>query len=459
MAFPQNFRWGAATSSYQIEGGGLSDGRGECIWHRFSHTPGKVHNGDTGVIACDHIHRYAQDVQLMRQLGLDSYRFSVSWPRVLPAGTGQINQQGLDFYNRLVDSLLEAEITPFLTLYHWDLPQALQDKGGWENSMSVDWFAEYADLVSRTLGDRVKHWITHNEPFVVSMVGNLVGRHAPGKQDPITAYTVAHHLLLSHGAAVPIIRHNSAGAEVGITLDQTYSMPYRPDNHGDQQAARRFANYHNEWFLEPVFRGTYPADMVRFLQKEGVLANINLDDIQKAQVPIDFLGINYYTRNILRSSEVNGLFGMDFVKNEGAEHTAMGWEVYPDGLLHTLVYLHNAYYPAKIYITENGASYADPAPSNDLVDDPQRKAYFVKHIDAMRQAVELGVPVAGYFAWSLMDNFEWGEGYNKRFGLYYVDFATQQRYIKSSALYYRDRITKERADALASHTLQTQHSV
>lgn len=448
MTFPKDFMWGVATSSYQIEGGGLDYGRGECIWHRFSHTPGKVHNGDTGMVACDHLHRYKDDIQLMKQLGVDSYRFSISWPRVLPTGIMQINEQGLDFYNRLVDDLLEADITPLLTLYHWDLPQALQDKGGWENPDSVAWFVDYTELISKTLGDRVKHWLTFNEPFVVSMVGNLMGNHAPGKQNPVAAYTVAHHLMLAHGAAVPVVRQNSADAEVGITLDMTYSMPFRPDNYADQQAARRFANFHNEWFLEPVFRGTYPSDMVQLLEQQGVLKNINIDDIHKAKVPMDFLGVNYYTRNLLRDNQANELLGLDFMKSEGAEHTALDWEVYPDGLLHTLIYLHNAYYPTKFYITENGSSYDDPQPQNGVVHDPQRQAYLMKHIDAISQAIALGVPVAGYFAWSFMDNFEWAEGYAKRFGLYYVDFETQQRYIKSSGLYYRDRIAQERANAV-----------
>jgi beta-glucosidase len=442
MAFPKSFAWGTATSSYQIEGGGLDYGRGESIWDRFSRTPGKVVNGDTGDVACDHIHRYAEDIALMRELGVNSYRFSVAWPRVLPTGTGTVNEQGLDFYSRVVDELLKAGITPHVTLYHWDLPQALQDRGGWENPASVEWFAEYTDLVSGVLGDRVKNWITFNEPFVSSMVSNLMGVHAPGKRDPLAAYTVAHHLLLSHGAGVPIIRRNSADAEVGITLDQTYSFP-KTDRHEDRMAARRFAAFHNDWFLDPVFRGVYPADLVKLLEPHGVFANINLSDIAKAQVPIDFLGINYYTRNIISHDESQPILKIGYGKTEGAEHTAMNWEVYPDGLLHTLLYLHNAYNPPKIYITENGCAYDDPEPSNGVVDDPKRKAYLQLHVDAVGKAIELGVPVGGYFAWSLLDNFEWAEGYAKRFGIVHVDFATQKRTPKASALYYRDRIAQE----------------
>jgi beta-glucosidase len=441
MSFPKDFVWGTATSSYQIEGGGLDYGRGECIWHRFSHTEGKVYNGDTGIIACDHINRYPEDVKLMRDLGVNAYRFSTSWPRVLPEGVGRVNEQGMDFYNHLVDLLLEAGITPYVTLYHWDLPQAIQDRGGWENPDSVKWFADYADWMSRALGDRVKHWITHNEPYVVSMVGNKDGRHAPGKQDPIAAYTVAHHVLLSHGAAVPIIRANSANAEVGITLDQTYSFP-RSNNHEDRMAARRFAAYHNDWFLGPVFRGVYPADLVKRLEPQGVFANINLDEIKGTHVPIDFLGINYYTRNIISAGHDDPLLDIAYGRTEGAEHTAMGWEVYPEGLLHTLLYLHNAYNLPKIFITENGCAYDDPEPDDGIVHDPKRKEYYRLHLEAVGKAIDLGVPVAGYFAWSFMDNFEWAEGYEKRFGIYHVDFETQLRTPKESALFYKDWIAQ-----------------
>ncbi|MEL6407837.1 MAG: GH1 family beta-glucosidase [Chloroflexota bacterium] len=408
------------------------------MWHRFSHTEGNVRNGDTGDVACDHIHRYPEDVKLMQNMGVDAYRLSTAWARVLPDGVGAVNEQGLDFYNQLVDTLLEAGITPYITLYHWDLPQALQDKGGWENPDSIQWFADYADLMTRVLGDRVKNWITHNEPFVVSMVGNLQGRHAPGKQDPVAAYTVAHHVLRTHGAAMPVIRNNSVDAEVGITLDQTYSTSLST-RHEDRLAARRFASWHNEWFLEPVFRGTYPADLVAYLEPHGVFECINLDDIAEACVPIDFLGINYYTRNII-SHQDDGWLNFTANKNEAAEYTLMDWEVYPDGLLHTLAYLHNAYYPPKIFITENGCAYIDPEPIDGTVDDVKRVSYYEQHLAAIEQAIDLGVPVAGYFAWSFMDNFEWGFGYDQRFGLHYVNFDTLERTPKASALYYRDKI-------------------
>jgi beta-glucosidase len=273
------------------------------------------------------------------------------------------------------------------------------------------------------------------------MVGNKDGRHAPGKQDPLAAYTVAHHVLLSHGAVAPIIRENSVGAEVGITLDQTYSFP-GSNSHEDRMAARRFAAYHNDWFLDPVFRGTYPSDLVQFLEPKGVLANIDLDAIKAALVPIDFLGINYYTRNIISAGNRDPLLEIVYSKMEGAEHTGMGWEVYPDGLLHTLLHLHNAYNPPKIFITENGCAYDDPEPTNAVVHDPKRKEYYRLHLDAVSKAIDLGVPVGGYFAWSFMDNFEWAEGYAKRFGIYHVDFETQVRTPKDSALFYKEMITK-----------------
>jgi len=444
MSFPKDFVWGTATSSYQVEGSTLDYGRGECIWYRFSHTAGNVSEGHTGDIACDHLHRYPEDIKLMTQLGVDAYRLSIAWARVLPSGIGAINEQGLAFYDELIDALLEANIRPYVTLYHWDLPQALQDTGGWENPDSVQWFVDYADLISRTLGDRVKHWITHNEPYVVSMVGNLFGSHAPGKHDATAAYTVAHHLLLSHGAAVPVIRSNIPDdGEVGITLDQTYSMP-KTSSHEDRLAARRFASWHNDWFLEPIFRGTYPADTVKYIEPTGVLENIDLSEIAKANVPIDFLGVNYYTRHIISHWE-DGFLDLGYHKNDSAEHTQMDWEVYPDGLFQTLVYIQNAYYPPKIYITENGCAYEDPLPTDNVVDDPKRVEYVRSHIDSVEKAIAVGVPVAGYFAWSLLDNFEWAFGYERRFGLHYVDFDTLQRTPKASALYYRDRIAREKA--------------
>lgn len=440
MSFPDDFLWGAATSSYQIEGAALEDGRGECIWTRFSHTPGNTFNGDTGDVACDHYHRYRQDVALMASLGLQAYRFSISWPRVIPQGTGATNPAGLDFYDRLVDELLAHGIQPFITLYHWDLPQALQDRGGWENPDSIAWFVDYAALMAQRLGDRVRHWITHNEPWVVAFIGHYFGRHAPGKRDLIAAYRVAHHILLSHGAAVPAIRQLAPGVQAGITLDLVDIQP-ASDSPDDIAAAHREDGFKNRWFLDAIFKGRYPNDIVSHLG--GTLEGLDLAAIQRAAVPIDFLGVNYYSRNVITASP-HGLFNSQTVPMDGKPHTAMGWEVYPEGLRNVLVRVTREYAPPAIYVTENGAAYDDPLPADGVVEDPLRQAYLAAHCQACAEAIAQGAPLRGYFAWSLMDNFEWAEGYRMRFGLVYVDFATLERIPKRSALFYRDWIAAQR---------------
>ncbi|HLV33561.1 MAG TPA: GH1 family beta-glucosidase [Spirillospora sp.] len=439
MDFPEHFLWGAATASYQIEGGGLQEGRGECIWHRFSHTPGKVLNGDTGDVACDHLHRYREDVALMAELGLDAYRFSISWPRVLPAGTGATNAAGLDFYDRLVDALLEVNIRPFVTLYHWDLPQALQDQGGWENPASVQWFADYTGLMAQRLGDRVKDWITINEPWVIAFLGNFTGEHAPGKQDLRAAYQVAHHLLLAHAAAIPVIRAAVPDARAGITLNVNY-IDAATDSEADQQAARRQDGYVARWFLDPLYRGQYPQDMVDWLG--DTLSGIDLAAVSAATVPTDFLGINYYTRNTVAHAD-EGPFQTKMITHAGSLYTEMGWEVYPDGLRRLLIRLHEDYAPGAIYITENGAAFEDPPPANGVIEDPLRVAYLEAHFEAASQAIAAGVPLKGYFVWSLLDNFEWAYGYSKRFGIIYVDYETQRRVLKRSALYLQRVIRGE----------------
>ncbi len=437
MAFPKNFLWGTATSSYQIEGASLEEGRGECIWHRFSHTPGKVNNGEHGDVACNHYYTYKEDVALMKSLGVKAYRFSVAWPRVLPEGTGQLNEPGLDFYSRLVDELLTADIRPFVTLYHWDLPQALQDKGGWANRDSVQWFADYTALMAEVLGDRVTDWITFNEPWVVAFVGNFYGRHAPGLRDLPTAYKVAHHELLSHGKAVPIIRELVPNANVGITMDYSHPEP-ASDDPKDHAAAERFHAYHNQWFYEPVFKGTYPAHLLPVI--ENALEGIDVNEVSEASVPIDFLGVNYYSRSLSAWDENSQPIQHKTMYEEGRERTMMGWEVYPDGLRQALLRITHDYQPKTIYITENGSSFQDPPPTDGIVEDPRRVAFLESHLNALSQAIDEGAPVAGYFAWSLMDNFEWAEGYAKRFGLYYVDFETQTRTPKRSAHVYREWI-------------------
>ena len=436
--FPQDFVWGAATAAYQIEGGVNEDGRGASIWDTFSHTPGKTDNGDTGDIACDHYHRWQDDVQLMQELGLQAYRLSIAWPRVFPQGWGQVNERGLDFYDRLVDALLEANITSFVTLYHWDLPQALQDRGGWVNRDTVDAFATYADAVSRRLGDRVKQWITHNEPWVVSFIGNYQGRHAPGIQDLPTALHVSHHLLLSHGRAVPILRANSANAQVGITLNLA---PARADSDtpDDHQAATRADGYQNRWFLDPLYGRGYPADMLELYGDQ--FPAVSAADLQEIAAPIDFLGINYYFPAFVRAGTDATPLGFASLQRDelvaaGYELTEMGWPVVADGLSELLMRVHHDYAPPAIYITENGAAFADQAVDGS-VNDPRRVAYLHDHFRAAQQTIDAGVPLRGYFVWSLMDNFEWGLGYSKRFGIVYVDYTTQQRIPKTSARWYQ----------------------
>lgn len=438
MAFPKDFVWGAATSSYQIEGAALEDGRGECIWTRFSHTPGKVHANHNGDVACDHYHRYAEDIQIMKNIGLRGYRFSVSWPRILPQGIGEINPLGLDFYDRLVDALLENHITPYLTLYHWDLPQALQDRGGWTNSAIVEWFTNYAQIMAKRLGDRVKYWATHNESEVIAFLGHVTGEHAPGIQDENTGFKAIHQLLLSHGAAVSVIRQYVPDAKVGIVTAQAHRSP-ASDSPEDRAACELVVTASRHWYLDPLFKGCYPTEVIDVLGER--LAGINLDEVSKAQQPLDFLGVNYYFRHIIRATDnLNAPF--EVIPPEGPI-TAMGWEIYPQGMTQVLLDLNERYQPQSVYIMENGAAFDDLAPDNGVVEDPQRVDYLKQHIDAVEQAIVSGVPVKGYFVWSLLDNFEWAHGYDKRFGIVRVDFSTQARTLKRSALFYRDWITSQ----------------
>jgi len=435
LRFPEGFIWGAATSAYQIEGGVTEGGRGPSIWDTFCRSEGKVFQGHTGDVACDHYHRYAEDVELMRTLGLHAYRFSIAWPRILPEGRGEVNPEGLDFYDRLVDALLAAGIQPFATLYHWDLPQALQDAGGWVSRDTVGAFCEYADAVSRRLGDRVKNWITHNEPWVVAFAGHAWGWHAPGLQDMATALQVAHHLLLSHGEAVPILRENGgAGTQVGITLNLAPVHPASPAAE-DVAAARRRDGYLNRWFLDPLFKGTYPEDMLAFYGQLAPL--VQPGDMARIAAPLDFLGVNYYTRNVVRDDPESPEVQSRLVMPEGAEVTEMGWEVYPQGLYELLMRLRDDYRPPAIYITENGAAFPDEATPDGRVFDPRRIAYLDGHLRQVHRAIREGVPLKGYFVWSLLDNFEWSHGYSKRFGLVYVFYPTQQRIVKESGYWYR----------------------
>ncbi len=450
FTFPPAFLWGAAAASYQVEGAWNEDGKGESIWDRFSHIPGKIKNGDTGDVACDHYHRWAEDVRLMQSLGLKAYRLSISWPRVLPSGRGSVNQAGLDFYSRLVDSLLEAGIKPFVTLYHWDLPQALQDEGGWTVRSTPQAFVEYTDLITRRLGDRVKHWITQNEPSVAAFNGNWKGEHAPGLQDPAAALAASHHLLLSHGWAVPVIRQNSPGAEVGLSSNVNWATPASPSQ-ADYEAFRQNNGMWVRWFLDPLYGRGYPADRVadakanRFLPPEG-MTFVQDGDLKAIAAPTDFLGLNYYTRFSVRSlaipEEQNQPRSVIQASHNGSDWTEMDWEVYPEGLFRVLTWLYFDYQPAKIYITENGASYSDGPSADGRIHDERRIRYLASHFEAAQRAMQAGVPLAGYFVWSLMDNFEWGHGFSQRFGLVWVDFKTQERILKDSARWYQKVISE-----------------
>jgi beta-glucosidase len=436
-SFPSDFVWGAATASYQIEGAVHEDGRGESVWDRFCATPGKVRGSDTGDVACDFYHRYRDDVKLMKELGLDAFRFSIAWPRVLPQGRGAVNQAGLDFYDRLVDELLANGIEPFATLFHWDSPQALEDEGGWRARATAEAFVEYTDVVASRLGDRVHHWITHNEPWVYAWVGHAWGLHAPGGTSEADAVAVAHHLLLSHGWAVEAIRRASPDARVGITLNLAQIYP-ATDTPEDEAAAYRRDGQDNRWFLDPIFRGSYPADLLE--RNELVAPHVRDGDLDAASAPLDFLGINNYSRFVVAA----GTDGPRNVGNPDAQHTDMGWEVYPDGLHDVLVRVARDYQPAAIYITENGAAFPDVRVHDGAVHDVERTAFLESYIGAVGRAISGGAPVKGYFVWSLLDNFEWGFGYSKRFGIVYVDFPTLERAPKDSFYWYRDLIASGR---------------
>jgi len=436
LRFPDGFLWGAATASYQIEGSPLADGAGASIWHRFSHTPGTTHNGDTGDVACDHYRRWQEDVALMREMGLKAYRFSISWPRVLPEGKGTVNPAGLDFYDRLVDALLEAGIEPMITLYHWDLPGALQDLGGWANREIVNWFGDYTQVVAQRLGDRVRLWATLNEPWVFTFLGYVQGYHAPGMRDLWAGLRAVHHALLAHGEAVARMRAIlPEQVRVGIVLNLAPQHP-ATDSEEDKAAAERVHAMNNALFVEPLVKGTYPAlaeQMVGFAWPK-----IQSGDMERIAQPIDFIGVNYYSRGIVKHAE-HGYLQAEGVGNEGAQYTDMGWEVYPDGLYEILQWVHSEAPQLSLYVTENGAAFRDEL-QDGRVADGQRLEYLRQHFTQAHRAIQDGVPLKGYFVWSLMDNFEWAYGYSKRFGIVYVDYATQRRIWKDSARWYQQVI-------------------
>ena len=441
QVLPEGFVWGVAGSAYQVEGAVAEDGRGESIWDRFSATPGRIVNGDTGVVACDSYHRFGDDVQLMHELGIGAYRFSISWPRILPAGRGDVNPAGLDFYDRMVDRLLADGIEPYVTLYHWDLPQALEDRGGWPSRDTVEAFVEFTEVVVSRLGDRVTNWITQNEPWVVSWLGYGLGVHAPGRTSDADALAAAHHVLLAHGRAAKVLRREAPGAQIGVTVD-LYPVYPLTDSDADIAAARLMDGSRNRWFLEPLLGLGYPSDMLGHYERN--LPQIEDGDMRTIAAPLDFLGVNYYSRAVVRAGEDPAVpVAVDL---DGVERTDMGWEVYPHGLTDLLVRLHRDYELPGVYITENGAAYPD-ARNNGTVADPRRISYLERHVASLTDAISAGVPVRGYFLWSLLDNFEWAFGYSKRFGIVYVDFETLERVPKDSFRWYRDFLAAQRAAA------------
>ncbi len=445
--FPDDFVWGAATSAFQIEGAVHADGRGESIWDRFCATPGKIIDGSDANVACDHYRRFPEDIELLRWLGVRSYRFSIGWTRILPGGRGQPNEAGLDFYDRLVDRLLACGIDPFVTLNHWDMPQALQDAGGWPARETVHAFVAYAEAVVRRLGDRVQRWCTHNEPWCVSTLGYGNGEHAPGEQHWPRALAAAHHLLLSHGMAVGAMRALAPRAQLGIVLNLTPGEPASPSR-ADREATRAFDGTFNRWFLDPLYGRGYPPDVIADHLAAGHLADsllpfVREGDLHAIATPTDYLGVNYYSRAVLRA-RVPEAENQPATVVASADRTDMGWEVYPDGLFDTLRRVHKDYAPRQIYVTENGAAYASAPDGDGRIRDVERQRYLWTHFEAVHRAIAEGVPVAGFYVWSLLDNFEWAQGYAKRFGIFWVDYETQARVAKDSAHMCR-RIISENA--------------
>ncbi len=437
--FPAGFLWGTATAAYQIEGAINEGGRGPSVWDDFSHTPGKVAGGDTGDIACDHYHRFPEDIGIMNELGLNAYRASVSWSRVMPDGKGRVNQAGLDFYQRLVDSLLKAGITPLLTVFHWDLPSRLQELGGWANRDLVEYFRDYAGLLFETLGDRVPLWVTLNEPAVHITLGHIQGEHAPGLSDWKIAMQSAHHLLLAHGAAVEAFRNSRRPGAIGLTHVLNYYVPASAEP-ADQAAAARMDGLWNRWYLDAILRGEYPSDFWALLERHGLAPTVLPGDLERIRQPLDHLGINYYYREqIAADPNVKILEASPLRPNPPL--TAMGWEIYPDGLYEALTRIKRDYGSLPLYITESGVAFNDRLEAG-AVRDPERIAYLDRHFEQAARAIAAGVDLRGYFIWSLLDNFEWACGFSKRFGLVYVDYPTQARIIKESGRWLRDCLRK-----------------
>ncbi len=446
--FPDDFVWGSATASYQIEGAVTEGGRGPSVWDTFTHTPGTISDGTNGDVAVDHFHRFADDVQLMTDIGFDAYRFSIAWSRIQPEGTGAGNTAGLGFYRELIEKQLEQGITPWVTLYHWDLPQALEDAGGWLNRDTALRFADYSQIVAENLGDLVTDWITLNEPWCSSFLGYANGHHAPGKQLGSRSAHAAHHLLLGHGLAVDRIREAVPEGRVGITLN-LYSIRAASESAADQDAARRIDGLSNRLFLDPMLTGEYPADVLDDLGETSWFEeHAGPDDLSLISTPIDFMGINYYSRHTVRagapSDQVSAYPGSEFVEfvDTGADRTQMGWEIHPDGLVDVVRASHRLAPELPIYITENGSAYEDVVGADGTVNDPERLKYLQQHIAACQEAIAEGLPLKGYFAWSLMDNFEWAWGFSRRFGLVHVNYDNLERTLKASGRWLTEFLSR-----------------
>ena len=439
LAFPNGFKWGAATASYQIEGAWQADGKGESIWDRFSHTPGKVKNGDTGDVACDSYHRYPEDIAMLKEMGLGSYRFSLSWPRIQATGRGAANRAGLDYYARLIDALLEAGIRPFPTLYHWDLPQALEDEGGWPNRDLAGRFAEYAEIVVRALGDRCKSWMIFNEPNIFTTMGYLIGIHAPGRREPENFLRATHTVNLAHGDAFRAMRAAQRDLVIGTAFNMTACEP-RTDSEEDIAATERWHRFMNEWFLKPSLHGVYPEAHPNGLPLDAM--GVKDGDFERMKAPLDFVGINLYTRTIVAAAPADGgplslgALPVGGLGGDAGPKTDFGWEVWPNALHDILVRITRDYDRPIIEITENGCSYADGPGADGKVRDTRRTAFYEGYLEGVHRAIQEGADVRGYHAWSLLDNFEWGEGYEQRFGIVWVDFATGQRILKESGRWY-----------------------
>jgi beta-glucosidase len=438
ISFPKNFHWGTATASYQIEGAWQEDDKGESIWDRFTHSPGHIRNGDTGDVACDHYHRYLEDVALMRRMNLSSYRFSIAWPRVQPQGRGKPNRKGVGFYDRLTDALLEAGIRPFPTLYHWDLPQALQDEGGWQNRDTASRFAEYAEIMMQALGDRISDWMIFNEPAIFTIMGHLAGIHAPGLKDRNAFVRSSHIVTLAQGDAFRALRSAKPDAKLGTAFSMSFCEP-ASESKADHDAAERFHRFINAWYLEPALYGRYPEAHLDGVPAEAM--GIQDGDMERTRAALDFIGINLYTRTIVAHAPDDPHIGARPVGGAGGDdgpRTDFGWEVWPEALYQMVMRVTRDYDRPTIEITENGCAYNDGPDSRGRIRDTRRIDFYQGYLGALARAMEEGADVRGYHAWTLMDNFEWSEGFAQRFGLVYVDFPSGKRIPKESAHWYAE---------------------